>query len=267
MGGSGPLQVKDSPLLLRQIDALQLSIKRLKNENNRLKVRGGGVSGTEERLQQKPFPSSLGLWEWPLRTPLPAFGPPAPSLILGGARSGGPLGRVGCSRPLPPDLLPQGAQMRRELASLPPLRVPKLSLPKDRQGDEVVSGSLYRKTSRLLETLCQMSANAQVVDITRRKTGVWGHRRCGGREAPSLPPPHHSPLPPAAGSPAAQLLEQTARLASLSEAVEKLKVIPGGSEGVTFPKECPGRWGGQHLCPRLVARATLDPPREAPRHL
>lgn len=126
VGGSGPLQVKDSPLLLRQIDALQLSIKRLKNENNRLK----------------------------------------------------------------------GAQMRRELASLPPLRVPKLSLPKDRQGDEVVSGSLYRKTSRLLETLCQMSANAQVVDITRRKT---------------------------AGSPAAQLLEQTARLASLSEAVEKLK--------------------------------------------
>ncbi|XP_063165753.1 dynactin subunit 1 isoform X1 [Candoia aspera] len=126
VGGSGPVQVKDSPLLLRQIDALQLSIKHLKNENNRLK----------------------------------------------------------------------GAQMRRELTSLPPLHVPKLSLPKDRQGDEVVSSSLYRKTSRLLETLFQMSANARVVDITRRK---------------------------AAGSPAAQLLEQTARLASLSEAIEKLK--------------------------------------------
>ncbi|XP_063165754.1 dynactin subunit 1 isoform X2 [Candoia aspera] len=125
VGGSGPVQVKDSPLLLRQIDALQLSIKHLKNENNRLK----------------------------------------------------------------------GAQMRRELTSLPPLHVPKLSLPKDRQGDEVVSSSLYRKTSRLLETLFQMSANARVVDITRRK----------------------------AGSPAAQLLEQTARLASLSEAIEKLK--------------------------------------------
>ncbi|KAM6441115.1 dynactin subunit 1 isoform 1-T1 [Liasis olivaceus] len=125
VGGSGPVQVKDSPLLLQQIDAMQLSIKHLKDENNRLK----------------------------------------------------------------------GAQMRRELASLPPLHVPKLSLPKDRQGDEVVSSSLYRKTSRLLETLYQMSANAQVVDITRRK----------------------------AGSPAAQLLEQTTRLASLSEAIEKLK--------------------------------------------
>lgn len=38
-GGSGPVQVKDSPLLLQQIDALQLSIKHLKNENNQLKVR------------------------------------------------------------------------------------------------------------------------------------------------------------------------------------------------------------------------------------
>uniref|UniRef100_A0A8B9FA85 Dynein associated protein domain-containing protein n=1 Tax=Amazona collaria TaxID=241587 RepID=A0A8B9FA85_9PSIT len=36
-GGSGPVQVKDSPLLLQQIDALQLSIKHLKNENNQLK--------------------------------------------------------------------------------------------------------------------------------------------------------------------------------------------------------------------------------------
>lgn len=35
------MQVKDSPLLLQQIEALQLSIKHLKNENNRLKVRRG----------------------------------------------------------------------------------------------------------------------------------------------------------------------------------------------------------------------------------
>lgn len=45
-GGSGPVQVKDSPLLLQQIEAMQLSIKHLKNENNRLKVRGpGGCRG------------------------------------------------------------------------------------------------------------------------------------------------------------------------------------------------------------------------------
>lgn len=126
MMGSGPVHVKDSPLLLQQIDAMQLSIKHLKNENNRLK----------------------------------------------------------------------GAQMRRELASLPVLRVPKLTLPKDRQEEEGVSGSLYRRTSHLLETLYQMSASAKVVDITRQRT---------------------------AASPAAQLLEQTARLKQLSETIEKLK--------------------------------------------
>lgn len=73
--------------------------------------------------------------------------------------------------------------MRRELASLPPLQVPKLSLPKDRQAEEVVSGSLYRKTSQLLETLYQMSATVKVVDVTRQKTGV----SCvglGGRHPP-----------------------------------------------------------------------------------
>ncbi|XP_053110527.1 dynactin subunit 1 isoform X1 [Hemicordylus capensis] len=126
MGGSGPVQVKDSPLLLQQIDAMQRSIKHLKNENNRLK----------------------------------------------------------------------GAEMRKELASLPPLRVPKLLLPKDRQGEAVVSGSLYRKTSQLLETLHQMSASAKVVDITRQRT---------------------------AASPAAQLLEQATRLKSLSETIDKLR--------------------------------------------
>lgn len=40
-GSTGPVQVKDSPLLLQQIEALQLSIRHLKNENNRLKVSAG----------------------------------------------------------------------------------------------------------------------------------------------------------------------------------------------------------------------------------
>ncbi|KAH0615681.1 hypothetical protein JD844_025982 [Phrynosoma platyrhinos] len=102
----------------------------------------------------------------------------------------GHSGLLAASSPL------QGAQMRRELALLTPLHVPKLSLPKDRQGEEVVSSALYRKTSQLLETLYQMSANAKVVDITRQRT---------------------------AASPAAQLLEQTARLKSLSESIDKLK--------------------------------------------
>ncbi|XP_053476851.1 dynactin subunit 1 [Ictalurus furcatus] len=85
-------------------------------------------------------------------------------------------------------------KMRTQLASLPPLNVSKLSL---REGcrPEVLSSALYRKTDQLLETLLQMSANVKVVDITGK-----------------------SPV-----TPSAQLLEQTARLQSLSETLDRLK--------------------------------------------
>uniref|UniRef100_A0A8C0F921 Dynactin subunit 1 n=1 Tax=Bubo bubo TaxID=30461 RepID=A0A8C0F921_BUBBB len=76
----------------------------------------------------------------------------------------------------PPPLMtlsprPQGAQMKVELASLSPLHVPKVSLPKNRQGEGLATQTLYRKTSQLLETLYQMSANAKVVDMKQTKSG------------------------------------------------------------------------------------------------
>ncbi|XP_051504539.1 dynactin subunit 1-like isoform X3 [Myxocyprinus asiaticus] len=116
--------VIDSPLLTQQIEAQRLSIKHLKNENNRLKAE----------------------------------------------------------------------KMCAQLASLPPLNVPKLGW---REGcrPEVLSSALYRKTDQLLDTLLQMSANVKVVDITGK-----------------------SPV-----SPSAQLLEQTARLQSLSDTLDRLK--------------------------------------------
>ncbi|XP_041075199.1 dynactin subunit 1-like isoform X4 [Polyodon spathula] len=123
-GGSGPVQVIDSPLLLQQIDAQRLGIKYLKNENNRLKAE----------------------------------------------------------------------KMNAQLASLPPLRVSKLPL-KEGVNTDLQSNPLYRKTSQLLETLLQMSANMKVVDITG-KTPV---------------------------SPTAQLMEQTAHLKSLSDTLDRLK--------------------------------------------
>ncbi|XP_060781636.1 dynactin subunit 1 [Neoarius graeffei] len=85
-------------------------------------------------------------------------------------------------------------KMHAQLASLPPLNVSKLNW---REGcrPEVLSSALYRKTDQLLETLLQMSANVKVVDITGK-----------------------SPV-----SPSAQLLEQTARLQSLSETLDRLK--------------------------------------------
>ncbi|XP_062371712.1 dynactin subunit 1a isoform X2 [Sardina pilchardus] len=87
-------------------------------------------------------------------------------------------------------------RMRTQLASLPPLTVPKMSgVPKEGMPPDAASGSLYRKTDLLLSNLLKMSAGVRVVDITG-KTSV---------------------------SPSAQLLEQTARLQSLSDALDKLK--------------------------------------------
>uniref|UniRef100_A0A4W6DSS6 Dynactin subunit 1 n=1 Tax=Lates calcarifer TaxID=8187 RepID=A0A4W6DSS6_LATCA len=84
--------------------------------------------------------------------------------------------------------------MRVQLASLPPLHVTKLPS-RDGGRPEVLSSALYRKTDQLLETLLQMSANVKVVDITGK-----------------------SPV-----TPGAQLLEQTARLQSLSDTLDRLK--------------------------------------------
>uniref|UniRef100_A0A6Q2XYC2 Dynactin subunit 1 n=1 Tax=Esox lucius TaxID=8010 RepID=A0A6Q2XYC2_ESOLU len=124
LGSGSGVQVIDSPLLKQQIEAQRLSIKHLKNENNRLKAE----------------------------------------------------------------------KMRAQLASLPPLHVPKLPT-RDGSQPEVLSSALYRKTDQLLDTLLQMSANVKVVDITGK-----------------------SPV-----TPSAQLLEQTARLQSLSDTLERLK--------------------------------------------
>ncbi|KAM6917613.1 dynactin subunit 1 [Lycodopsis pacificus] len=85
-------------------------------------------------------------------------------------------------------------KMRAQLASLPPLHVTKLP-PRDGGRPAVLSSALYRKTEQLLATLLQMSASVRVVDVTGK-----------------------SPV-----SPAAQLLEQTARLQSLSDTLGRLK--------------------------------------------
>lgn len=71
----------------------------------------------------------------------------------------------------------QAEKMRSQLASLPPLYVPKLpSRGGGRPG--VLSGALYRKTDQLLETLLQMSANVKVVDITGKSPGkIWKGQR------------------------------------------------------------------------------------------
>ncbi|XP_029616407.1 dynactin subunit 1 isoform X2 [Salmo trutta] len=90
-------------------------------------------------------------------------------------------------------------KMRAQLASLPPLHVPKLPLREastSPPAEGPLHGALYRKTDQLLGTLLKMSAAVKVVDITGKTPGV---------------------------SASAQLLDQTARLQSLSDALDKLK--------------------------------------------
>ncbi|XP_078717657.1 dynactin subunit 1 isoform X2 [Lampetra fluviatilis] len=135
-GGSGPVQVKDSPLLLHQIEALKMALKHLKNENNRLKAE----------------------------------------------------------------------KMKSDLASLPPLRIPKITVPSQAGEEGMVADptlALNRKTNQLLESLQHMCVTARVVDISHRKPGI-------------IPPVDKA-------SPANQLLEQTARLKQMSDNVERLK--------------------------------------------
>lgn len=64
----------------------------------------------------------------------------------------------------------QGAQMKMELASLAPLQVPRVAVARDRPGEGLPTQSLYRKTTQLLETLYQLSANAKVVDMRQSKS-------------------------------------------------------------------------------------------------
>ncbi|XP_013873483.1 dynactin subunit 1 [Austrofundulus limnaeus] len=135
-------------------------------------------------------------------------------------------------------------KMHAQLASLPPLHVTKL--PSKEKRPEVLSSALYRKTDQLLETLLQMSANSKVVDITGK-----------------------SPV-----TPGAQLLEQTARLQSLRETLDKLKgevaehvvnLQPGArvsSDFATFPSASFVKANQEkHVDTVLVGRVMMPCPR------
>ncbi|XP_056298596.1 dynactin subunit 1-like isoform X5 [Pseudoliparis swirei] len=115
-------------------------------------------------------------------------------------------------------------KMRAQLASLPPLCPPKLpKASKDpSMPPEGLNTGIYRRTDQLLATLLKLSSEVKVVDITG-KTAV---------------------------SAGAQLLEQTARLQYLSDALDKLKgevaehVVSSqsgakaSSDFATFPVSC-----------------------------
>ncbi|XP_067436597.1 dynactin subunit 1-like isoform X2 [Thunnus thynnus] len=88
-------------------------------------------------------------------------------------------------------------KMRAQLASLPPLCPPKLPQVSKESSvpPEGLNTGIYRRTDQLLATLLKLSSEVKVVDITGKTTV----------------------------SASAQLLEQTARLQNLSDALDKLK--------------------------------------------
>ena len=70
----------------------------------------------------------------------------------------------------------QAEKMRAQLASLPPLHVPKLHLREATSSSSppaegTLHGILYRKTEQLLGTLLKMTATVKVVDITGKTPG------------------------------------------------------------------------------------------------
>uniref|UniRef100_A0A8C7DGY3 Dynactin subunit 1 n=1 Tax=Oncorhynchus kisutch TaxID=8019 RepID=A0A8C7DGY3_ONCKI len=69
-------------------------------------------------------------------------------------------------------------KMRAQLASLPPLYIPKLHLREATSSSSPPAegpphGALYRKTEQLLGTLLKMTATVKVVDITGKTPGDW----------------------------------------------------------------------------------------------
>lgn len=120
--------------------------------------------------------------------------------------------------------------MRAQLASLPPLHVSRRPS-RDGGQPEVLSSALYRKTDQLLETLLQMSANVKVVDVTGKSPGQcwegWEATNPGSLQVSINNSNKTDSIIVATVTPSAQLLEQTARLQSLSDTLARLKVTPG----------------------------------------
>ncbi|XP_056156001.1 dynactin subunit 1-like isoform X2 [Lampris incognitus] len=182
------------------MDALQADIDQLEAEKAELKQRISNQSKmTIESLRGPPATTGIA------------------SIVQGSAGAGLPAPMAGTVQVVDSPLLRQQVEaqrlgikylknennrlkaerMRAQLASLPPLHLSKLpQISKEGSSPpEGLNTAIYRRTDQLLATLLKLSADVKVVDITG-KTGA---------------------------SASAQLLEQTAQLQNLSDALDKLK--------------------------------------------
>ncbi|XP_056316828.1 dynactin subunit 1a isoform X2 [Danio aesculapii] len=179
------------------MDALQADIDQLESEKAELKQRISSQSRATEGLRGQPA-SGIA------------------SIVTGNAAGGmlsAPAGVSGVVQVVDSPLLKQqidvqriaikqlksenyrlkAERMRAQLSSLPPLQVPNMK--SVMMKENTAAGALQRRTDLLLHNLMKMSAGLRVVDITGKTTV----------------------------SASAQLLEQTARMKSLSDTLDKLQ--------------------------------------------
>ncbi|XP_055012235.1 dynactin subunit 1-like isoform X4 [Boleophthalmus pectinirostris] len=180
------------------MDALQADIDQLEAEKTELKQRLNNQSKmTIEGLRGGPTAGIASIVQGSAAGMSPALSGPVQVVDSPLLRQQVEVQRLGIKHLKNENNRLKAERMRAQLASLPPLVPPKLPVmsrePSTPPGG--LSTGIYRRTDQLLSTLLKLSAEMRVVDVTG-KTSV---------------------------SASAQLLEQTARLQNLSDALDKLK--------------------------------------------
>ncbi|KAJ0055838.1 hypothetical protein NL108_013808, partial [Boleophthalmus pectinirostris] len=184
------------------MDALQADIDQLEAEKTELKQRLNNQSKmTIEGLRGGPTAGIASIVQGSAAGMSPALSGPVQVVDSPLLRQQVEVQRLGIKHLKNENNRLKAERMRAQLASLPPLVPPKLPVmsrePSTPPGG--LSTGIYRRTDQLLSTLLKLSAEMRVVDVTGKTSGM-----------------NHL-------SASAQLLEQTARLQNLSDALDKLK--------------------------------------------
>ncbi|XP_074479233.1 dynactin subunit 1-like isoform X8 [Sebastes fasciatus] len=181
------------------MDALQADIDQLEAEKAELKQRISNQSKmTIEGLRAPPASGIASIVQGSAGAGLPpSLGGPVQVVDSPLLRQQVETQRLGIKHLKNENNRLKAEKMRAQLASLPPLCPPRLpqASKESSMPPEGLNTGIYRRTDQLLATLLKLSSEVKVVDITG-KTAV---------------------------SAGAQLMEQTARLQNLSDALDKLK--------------------------------------------
>lgn len=180
------------------MDALQADIDQLEAEKAELKQRISNQSKmTIEGLRAPPASGIASIVQGSAGGLPPSLGGPVQVVDSPLLRQQVETQRLGIKHLKNENNRLKAEKMRAQLASLPPLCPPRLpqASKESSMPPEGLNTGIYRRTDQLLATLLKLSSEVKVVDITGKTTVSAG----------------------------AQLMEQTARLQNLSDALDKLK--------------------------------------------